>query len=514
MDIVKDTTSAEGDLTRPELQRRAKAGVFIVVVRGLAILLLGFAGNVVLARLLGPHEFGVVAIGMSFVIFMKLISDGGLGVGLIRRAEPPSTEELGAMSALQLSITGAAALLAVALATPFGLVGWITAVMVASTPLIALQLPGRILLERALLFRRLVVVEVSEAVCYFAWAIGTVLAGFGVWGLATATVVRAAAGAAAMAWACPEGLVRPRLSFRLIKPLLGFGLRFQAVDATWLLRDLTLNAAVASFCGVSSLGLWTLAKRIMEAPYTIFHALWRVSFPTMSRLLASREDATSLVERAVAVAAVATGFVLTGLAGGAAGLVPGVFGDQWRAAGTVIPWACLGMAVGGCVSVATQGFLYASGDATSVLRAEIMQAVSWFAVALPLLPVIGVVAAGIGWSVSSAVAALILGRATARRIHARLARPLVAPVAVGVCSAAIGWMTTVRGGADLLSGVMGAGSATALFLLGMAVTNRRHLRETCRFVTESTRAARGSGGHASPTAGETTSCNSNRSGRG
>jgi O-antigen/teichoic acid export membrane protein len=346
-----------------------------------------------------------------------------------------------------------------------------------------------VLLERALLYQRLVVVEVLGVACYFAWAISTVLIGFGVWGLATATVVRAMAGAAAMAWACPEGLIRPRLSIRLIKPLLGFGLRFQAVDATWLLRDLSLNAAVASFCGVSSLGLWTLAKRIMEAPYTIFHSLWRVSFPTMSRLLAKKENATALVEQAVAVAAVGTGLVLTGLAGAAAGLIPGVFGEQWHIASTVIPWACLGMAVGGCISVATQGFLYASGDATSVLRAEIMQAVSWFAVTIPLLPVIGVVAVGIGWSVSSGVAALVLGRATTRHVQARLFRPLVAPVAVGVCSASIGWVITVRGGAELLSGALGGGCAMALFVAGMAVSNRKHLAMTYRFVADSVRAA-------------------------
>ncbi|MFF5493578.1 oligosaccharide flippase family protein [Streptomyces aquilus] len=489
MDTVGTTAADEGELTRRELERRAKGGVFLVTLRGLAILLLGFVGNVVLARLLGPHEFGVVAIGMSFVVFTSLVSDGGLGVGLIRRAEPPSRAELRALNALQLGITGSVALIAAALATPFGRIGWVTAVMVASLPLVAVQLPGRILLERALRYRRLVVVEVVEVLCYFGWAIGTVVAGFGVWGLATAVVVRAAAGAAAMAWACPGGLVRPRWSLRLVRPLVGFGLRFQAVDATWLLRDLALNAAVASFCGVSSLGLWTLAKRVMEAPYLFFHSLWRVSFPTMSRLLARKVDATSLVEQAVAVAAVGTGLLLTGLAGAAPGLVPGVFGEQWHSAAAVVPWACLGMAVGGCVSVATQGFLYASGDATSVLRAEIMQAVSWLAVALPLLPVIGVVAAGIGWTVSSVVAALVLGRATSRFIPVHLVRPLTAPVAVGVCSASIGWGIAVRGGEDLWSAALGGTSAAVLFVTGMAVANRSTLMATCRFVTDAVRAA-------------------------
>lgn len=80
-----------GPLPRDELRRRASAGIFIVATRGLAILLLGLAGNVVVARLLTPRDFGVVAIGMSFVLFTGMLSDGGLGAALIRRPEPPTT---------------------------------------------------------------------------------------------------------------------------------------------------------------------------------------------------------------------------------------------------------------------------------------------------------------------------------------------------------------------------------------------------------------------------------------
>lgn len=84
------THDEDDALSDSELKRRAKAGVFVVSTRGLVILLLGFAGNVVVARLLNPEDFGVVAIGMSFVLFAGLVSDGGLGAGLIRRREPPA----------------------------------------------------------------------------------------------------------------------------------------------------------------------------------------------------------------------------------------------------------------------------------------------------------------------------------------------------------------------------------------------------------------------------------------
>lgn len=308
-------------------------------------------------------------------------------------------------------------------------------------------------------------------------------------GLATATVVRCVVGAVAMVWVCPEGLVRPRPSWRLIKPLVGFGIRFQAVDANWVLRDQALNASVGAISGLGTLGLWVLARRLLEVPFLIFQSLWRVSFPTMSRLLADKEDVAPLVERAVGIAAVGTGFVLSGLTGSAAGLVPGLFGEQWRGASVILPGACLGLLISGCVSVATQGYLFAVGDATSVLRSGLLQTAACFAVTLPLLPVLGAVAIGIGCCAGSVAEAVVLTRATSRRIPVRLLRPLLAPVVVAVCSAAVGWAVDVREGATLWSGVLGGGCAVMLFAVGLALSDRRRLSGTFRFAAEAVRAA-------------------------
>lgn len=96
-------------------------------------------------------------------------------------------------------MTVALALVAAAVAVPVGEIGWVIALMVSSMPLVTLQFPGMILLERSLSYRPLAVVEVSQVLVYHAWAIGLVVAGFGIWGLASATVARAVAAALMMA---------------------------------------------------------------------------------------------------------------------------------------------------------------------------------------------------------------------------------------------------------------------------------------------------------------------------
>jgi O-antigen/teichoic acid export membrane protein len=475
-------------LPREELKHRTSAGVFIVSSRGVILLLLAFGGNLALARLLDPHAFGVIALGTSLMLVIALLSDGGLGAALIRRPSPPEHDELAGLVALQLAVSSAIVLLAVAIAAPIGGAAWVIAVMGGSMPLAALQFPGRITLERELSYRPLAVVEVSTSLTYYAAAIGLVVAGLGVWGVAAATVIRYVVATSLMTRVSPVGFVGPRFEWARIRPLMGFGIRFQAVTAAWVLREQLLNALIAVIAGVSTLGLWRLAGRLMEVPYLVLQTLWRVSFPAMSQLVTARAVEASLIERAGGMAAVGAGTVLVGLAASAPGLVPGLFGEQWQGAAAAIPWACLGLAIGGSVSVATQGYLYAVDDASAVLRAGVLQAVAWFAVTLPLLDVVGVSAVGLGWIASALVETFVLIRATTRRIPVRLLRVVIVPVAIGTVAAIPGWLIADVDG-DLITGIAGGALAVCLFQLGLLVFRRAVLRETYSFAFGAMRAA-------------------------
>jgi O-antigen/teichoic acid export membrane protein len=478
-----------GVLPRHELARRASAGIVIVFTRGVAIALLSFGGSVVLARLLDPYAFGVVAIGMAVVVFTSLLADGGLGAGLIRRAEPPTVEELQALTGFQLAVTVALSLVVAALAAPFGEIGWVTALIVSSAPFAMFQVSGRILLERSLSYRPLAAVELSQVVAYNVCAVSLVLLGFGVWGIASAIVAMRIVGALIMARVSPAGLMRPRLSWSLIRPLLAFGVRFQATTAVWLIRDQGLNVFLAAVAGVSTLGLWSLANRVLQVPYLFFQALLRVSFPAASQLVAAKEDAAPLIQRAVGMVAVGTGVISSGVVGSAPGVFPGLFGEQWREASLIMPGACLGVAIGTAVAVSAQGYLYAVGDASAVLRSTILQSIALLAVTLPLVPVLGVSAIGLGWFVMAIVQLFTLRRAVLRWVDADLARPLVAPVAIGVVSAGAGWLIADLGGADLVSGLVGGACSVFLFLALIAVLQRKLLADTIRFARRGMRAA-------------------------
>jgi O-antigen/teichoic acid export membrane protein len=457
------------------VRRRASGAVVVVGTRGAAIMLVGLVSTVVLARLLTPRDFGVVAVGLTFMAFIGLLSDGGLGGALIRRAEPPDASELRALLGLQLTVTAVLTAAIAAVSVTLGEGGRVAALMVCAMPVVAFQFPGKITLERELRFRPLAWVEVAQVLSYHGTAVVLVVAGAGVWGIAIGALVRALVGAVGTNLVSPVRILRPTLSWGKARPLMAFGARMQLINGTLLARDQGLNMAIAAVAGVGTLGLYALARRLLEVPYLILSSLWRVSFPAMSQLLAAKQDPGRLVERAFSVALVGTGVVLVGLTGSAPGLVPGVFGAHWSDASQILPGACLGMLVAGSVSIATHGFLYAVGDASAVLRATLASAIAMFASSLPLLPALGAWALGLGLFLSAMVEASLLARSARRRTQVRFGRILAVPAVLAVVSAAAGWSVAVEAGRNLLSGSAGGVVSVGCYLLGLRVLRRAQL---------------------------------------
>jgi O-antigen/teichoic acid export membrane protein len=197
--------------TALELRHKALSAVALVAGRNLIIKVVALLGNVVFARLLSPSDFGTVAFGLTVLLFAQLLSDGGLGVGLIRRKEAPHLEDLRALLGFQLLLATilAAAVAATVSAAPFGRAGLVTAVMMFALPLLAFRVPSSIVFERGLTFAPILAVEVVEDLAYYGWGISSVVLGAGVWGLATALIVKALVGTGVMLNVSPVGRLVP-----------------------------------------------------------------------------------------------------------------------------------------------------------------------------------------------------------------------------------------------------------------------------------------------------------------
>jgi O-antigen/teichoic acid export membrane protein len=333
--------------------------------------------------------------------------------------------------------------------------------------------------------------ELIESVCYFGWAIVAVREGWGVWGLATATIVRAFVGGGVLLLIVPPARLMPYPSWSRIRHLLGFGFRYQAVGVTNMLRDQGMNASIVLFAGVPALGVWSVAHRILSIPLVLLNSLWRVSFPGMSRLVAARENVSETIERVVAVSAVASGLILAPLVAATPAWVPSLLGGQWTAAVPVIPPASLHLMIMGPISVALLGFLWAVGDASAVLRATLAGIPLMAVVMIPLLVVIGVPAVGFGWLASGVGEATVLIR-SARRYSEFSIRPrLIPPTVSAALGASIGWFVATEVGATIMGGLLGGVLAGLIYLAALWMWHRSYLLDSARLSIRGVRAVFG-----------------------
>ena len=308
---------------------------------------------------------------------------------------------------------------------------------------------------------------------YYAWTIGTVTIGWGLWGLATATVARAVVGTAFIVALAPTGVVWPRFDRRRIRAMLGMGVRVQAVDFVVLLRDQILVLGTAAIGSVSIVAYWGLILRALQAPQSLLLTLLRVSFPAMSRTRSAGGDPSTMLPRLLASATILTGTLLAPLAAAPA-LVPLLFGERWSPAANALTLACLAVIIHTPVLIAGQSYLWTAGDARTPLRAQIADAVVVIAVGLPLVPILGVLGLAIGGVACAIVHTAILARAVDRQTHVRVLRQIGAPVLAWIVAAGVAWGCAQGPGPLVLRAALSACLALGLYF-GLLFLARREL---------------------------------------
>jgi O-antigen/teichoic acid export membrane protein len=484
------------DLPREELRRRAFAGVFVAFSGGLLNLILAFGGNLVLARLLTPHDFGVVAVGSTVILIATAIAEGGLGAGLIRRTEPPLASELRTLTGIQLSVLTLVAVVIAVVAAPLGTAGEVTALMVFAMPITSLQSAGRLALVRSLHFRRVVVIDTVGLAAFYIWAIGAVaFLDLGVWGLATGGIARAVAGTLAIAVTPSGGLYRPTLErLREFRHVLGFGVRFQASWMVAVGRDQGINATTGVVAGITTLGLWSLGQRLMQVPLLLQEAIGRVAFPTIAHVLAAGEEVKPIVERTARLAGTCFALMLSVFVAVAPAFIPLMFGERWSDVAQVFPGACLALLVAGTAVNPAVSYFWAADRPDIVLRAITLNAASVIVLSAILLPVLDLVAIGVSLAAGAFAESLFLAPKLRRSLGASLLPTLPVPVAAASVGAAAGWSVATTDLPLVVAGLFAGVVAAAVTAALLALLSRAALVDLSRVATKSLRHAFGAGG--------------------
>jgi O-antigen/teichoic acid export membrane protein len=467
-------------LPAQELRRRALGGVVAVALRSFVIRGMSFAANIVLARELTPRDFGLMAFGLSIVAIGSFFTSGGIGAALIRQEHDPTRRQLEAVFGTQLTVATASAVLALAIGAQFGTAGLLAAMMTFSIPLDICRVPAAITTQRQLLFAPVIRAEIGEMVAYNVVAIVLVLLGAGIWGVGIAVLCRALTGSTLLVATSPVGLVRPRWSLPEMKPLLRFGVTLQGVQLVNMAREQGLNFATAGLGGIAALGQFNFSLRLLQPITLLFSAVGSVAFPAVAGLLRAGEDPRPMLEKGIRLAFSATGLGVVALASATPAIVPSVFGPQWDEAIAVLPWSLAGLFLSSPIVACTSAYLNATGEAGVVLRSTILWSTAWILVSVPLLPVLGAVAVGVGWTVAGLVDAAYLTRALRTRVPVRVVGNALPPFAFAVVAAPVGWLVEGRMGPTLPAAIVAGLLAAGLYLALLFAFRRETLFELGR----------------------------------
>jgi lipopolysaccharide exporter len=301
-----------------------------------------FIAQILLARLLGPEPTGVFACAFLVVMLCALVSEMGLGAGLVQ-APQLNDQEIGTASSrlLLLSLVFVLAIYAAAdvIAQQVFSTPQAGAVIRATAPVLlisAAALPVSALLRRELEFGVVQAAEVGSYVFgYLIVGLSCAFLGLGVWSLVAAWYAQSGSSCLAM-YVFGHRRPRPGNPLRRLSISRFGGVIMVTNLLNWTIENGT-HVAVGRFFGAAALGQFTISNSLVRTPANhLVVNLQSVLFPMAAR--AQRNDAG--LRRAYLTALAGMGLVafpvFTFVALMAGPIVLLLLGAQWAPAAQVL----------------------------------------------------------------------------------------------------------------------------------------------------------------------------------
>lgn len=379
--------------------------------------------TIILARLLQPEDFGLLAIGLVVIGYLDFINDFGISAAVIQHDGDPD-EAANTAFWINLALGGALAA-----------VGYLTAPLLASffsepraTDLIrvlSLSFPitsiGSIheaRLRRDLRFSRRVVPEFLKGVAKGAVSITLALLGYGVWSLVWGQLAGALAAALAY-WVAYPWLPRRRLDRKTSRSLLGFGSQMTLVGLLGGLHKNLDYLVVGRQLDSRQLGLYTMAFRVPQLLIeSIVDISGQVAFPAFSQVRSEPDRVRVGLQRMLRLIGIVIVPLGLGVALTADAFVHVFYGERWVDAIPVMQVLAIYMLIQSMSK--TCGDVYKAMGRPGILnRLSIVK----LAVSLPLLIVAvphGIVAVAVAQLVSATILTTLRLILAARIVHVPL----------------------------------------------------------------------------------------------
>lgn len=327
------------------LKKQALGGVKWTTVSMLIVTILQFAQLSILARLLDPADFGLMAVMMVVIGFSQAFQDMGISNAIIQRKNITHTQlsslywlNIASGIVLALIVLAISPLVASFYDDPriIGLMSILSSVFI----LVAVGNQYRVLCQKELDFLTMETINVSAAIVSLAVAITLAVNGFGVLTLVVAMLTQAGLASALFLWVGLRRYHKPALVYNHseLRGFYGFGL-YQMGERS--INYISANAdklLIGKLVGMNAIGFYNLAWQLIIFPLAKINPIVnKIAFPVYSKV----QDDTAALNRYytfnVKALSIVTMPLLAFLAFFSHEIVHLVFGEGWEATAELLP---------------------------------------------------------------------------------------------------------------------------------------------------------------------------------
>jgi O-antigen/teichoic acid export membrane protein len=316
------------------LKTRAIQGVFWAATSIFGARLLNLLATLILAKLLAPSDFGLVAIAHLVVMTAQVFRDLGLAQALIYRSDDAKEAANTAFflviawgMLLYLLISIIASRIALFFSEPSAKL--VIQGMALTLIISSLGTVPAALLEKELEFRKKVLPEIISTAGYALTAIGLAAAGLGVWSIVWGRIGQAALTVVLM-WTASRWRLKLSFDRHVAGEILNYG---KHILGSFILNIVFLyidNVYVGRLLGITALGFYAFAFDLANLPMqSVTAIIHKVSFPTYVKLREDRGSLASAYLQSLKLTSLITFPAAMGLAILSPDLLWVLYADKW-----------------------------------------------------------------------------------------------------------------------------------------------------------------------------------------
>lgn len=374
------------------LKSKVLNGGILLTLRSLVAAVISLISVIVIARILGPKNYGIATVSIGIFYFLTWTSRLGLHTHLVRARDLPEDGPQQVITFYNLFGTLLCATIWLGAPLAGHLTGQseVTYALRALVPAVWLDLIGMVaisMLERNLRFGHVGVIETISQLGNCALSISLVFAGWSYWGPVVGTLFQYALQTALAFCFC-----RLRWSWRwdwgFLKPALRFGLAYSGADWIANCKSLRISILVSGLLGIEAAGIVGMANRFADQMSMLRIVVRRMSISVMSKLLEEPGAARRAVSRGMVYQALLVGPVCAAFSCAAIWIIPFFFGAEWTLSAKIFPLIALGTLVASLFDLHA-AVLHAAGDNAAVAKGNLAYVSLLWLAGLILLPMAG-----------------------------------------------------------------------------------------------------------------------------